>query len=171
MDLKDKIRVVEDFPIKGISYKDITTLIKDKDCFRYAVDEMAKLIDGEIDLIAGPEARGFIFGTALAYKLGVGFIPIRKPGKLPAETQRYEYELEYGTDALEIHTDAIEEGMRVALVDDLLATGGTLKACAKLIEQAGGVVAEIITLIDLTEIGGRENLKGYNIKSLVTYPS
>jgi len=170
MDLKGMIRVIEGFPIEGISYKDITTLIKDGDAFRQAVDEMASLIDGKADIIAGPEARGFIFGTALAYKLGLGFVPIRKPGKLPADTVRYEYSLEYGTDALEIHKDAFAKGSKVVLVDDLLATGGTLLACAKLIEQAGGEILNIIALIELTELGGLEKLSGYNTKCLITYP-
>ncbi|MCL1802576.1 MAG: adenine phosphoribosyltransferase [Eubacteriaceae bacterium] len=171
MDYKEKIRVIEGFPIEGISYKDITTLLKDGESFAYAVDEMAGLIDGQADLIAGPEARGFLFGTALAYKLGVGFIPIRKPGKLPAPTYQHEYELEYGTDALQVHIDAIPKGARVVLCDDLIATGGTLYACAKLIEQAGGEVASIIAFIELTELGGMQKLAGYSAKALVSYPS
>ncbi|MDR2519590.1 MAG: adenine phosphoribosyltransferase [Eubacteriaceae bacterium] len=170
MDFKETIRVIEGFPIEGISYKDITTLIKDGDAFRAAVDEMASFIDGEADAIAGPEARGFIFGTALAYKLGIGFVPIRKPGKLPSSTVRYEYTLEYGTDALEIHTDSFAPGAKVVLVDDLLATGGTLLACAKLVELAGGKVLNIISLIELTELKGRDLLTRYNAKSLVAYP-
>ena len=170
LDLKDKIRVVEDFPIEGISYKDITTLIKDKEGFKAAVDSLAELIEDDIDIVAGPEARGFIFGTALAYKIGAGFVPIRKPGKLPAETILHEYKLEYGTDFLEIHKDAISEGAKVLIVDDLLATGGTLEASAKLVELAGGVVSGIIVLIELTELGGRDKLQNYNTKSIITYP-
>ena len=171
MDFKEMIRVVEDFPIEGISYKDITTLIKDKEAFRAVTDTLAGFIEDDIDFVAGPEARGFIFGTALAYKIGAGFVPVRKPGKLPAETLQYEYELEYGTDFLEIHKDAVFKGANVLLVDDLIATGGTLEASAKLIELAGGKVCGILALIELTDLGGREKLKEYKVSSIVTYPS
>jgi adenine phosphoribosyltransferase len=127
------------------------------------------LVDGVIDIVVSPEARGFIFGTALAYKLNAGFVPVRKPGKLPYQTEKFSYELEYGTDELEIHVDAIKPGEKVLIVDDLLATGGTLYSCAKLIEKLGGEVTNIVTLIELTEIGGKEKLKDYNTKSLVAY--
>ncbi|NLW23591.1 MAG: adenine phosphoribosyltransferase [Tissierellia bacterium] len=170
MDLKSKIRVIEDFPQKGVSFKDITTLLKDKDAFVEAVNLIVEdLKDKEVDYIAGPEARGFLFGATIAYALGVGFIPIRKPGKLPAETISYEYELEYGRNTLEIHKDAIEKGKKVAIVDDLLATGGTIHAAAKLIESLGGEVVAMEFLIELEFLKGRERLKDYYVNSLVKY--
>lgn len=170
MDLKEKIREIEGFPKEGINFKDITTLLRDKDAFKYAVDRIVEdLKDKEIDLVAGPEARGFLMGAAVAYGLGVGFVPIRKPGKLPSETTKFEYELEYGTDSLEIHTDAIEKGQKIAIVDDLLATGGTIEACAKLIESLGGEVAALEFLIELDFLEGRNKLEGYHINSLTRY--
>lgn len=170
MDLKEKIREIEGFPKEGINFKDITTLLRDKDAFKYAVDKIVEdLKDKEIDLVAGPEARGFLMGAAVAYGLGVGFVPIRKPGKLPSETTKFEYELEYGTDSLEIHTDAIEKGQKIAIVDDLLATGGTIEACAKLIESLGGEVAALEFLIELDFLEGRNKLEGYHINSLTRY--
>lgn len=170
MDLKRTIRVIEDFPEPGISFKDITTLLKDKDAFHEAIHRMEELLkDKKIDLVVGPEARGFLFGPVIAYLLGVGFAPVRKPGKLPAKARTYHYDLEYGTDTLEIHEDAIKPGMRVALVDDLLATGGTMNACAKLIEEAGGEVVSIAFLIELTELGGRDKLSEYDVHALVSY--
>ena len=168
MNLKETIRVIEDFPIDGISFKDITTMLKNKDALKFAVDEIAKFADGAT-LVAGPEARGFIFATAVAYKLGIGFVPIRKPGKLPGEVASYEYELEYGSDCLQVHKDAITKGSKVLIVDDLLATGGTLLATAKLIESLGGEVTAIVTLIELTGLNGGEKLKEYNLHSLVKY--
>ncbi|OOM09374.1 adenine phosphoribosyltransferase [Clostridium saccharobutylicum] len=170
MDLKEKIRIVEDFPKKGISFKDITTLIGDGEGLREAIDAIVEhLKDKNIDLIVGPEARGFIFGVPVAYALGIGFVPVRKPGKLPAETISVSYDLEYGQDVLEIHKDAIKPGQRVAIVDDLLATGGTVEAVAKLIEQAGGVVASLDFVTELTELKGKDKLKGYDVLSLVEY--
>lgn len=170
MDFKEKIAIVEDFPKKGISFKDITPLIGDGEAFRQLIDAMAiKLKALDVDYIAGPEARGFIFGVPLAYALGIGFIPIRKPGKLPQETVSITYDLEYGTDTLEIHKNAFKKGDRVALVDDLLATGGTISACAKLIELAGGEVVSIDFIIELTELHGRDKLDGYDIESLIKY--
>lgn len=169
MDLKSKIRVIEDFPKKGISFKDITTLIKDKDALRFTINSMATLIDGPVDVVVGPESRGFIFGTALAYQMGVGFVPVRKPGKLPGEVLAYEYELEYGTDTIEIHKDAINPGDKVVLVDDLIATGGTIEAAAKAVEVLGGEVVGIIALMELTGLKGRDKLKKYNVQSLVQY--
>jgi len=170
VDIKEKIRIIEDFPKKGISFKDITTLIKDKEAFKYTIDEMVrKLEDKKIDLIVGPEARGFIVGAPIAYKLGIGFVPIRKPGKLPADTLKFEYELEYGKDALEIHKDAILPGQRVAIVDDLLATGGTILSAAKLVEQLGGTVVSINFIIELTELKGREKLSQYPVSSIIQY--
>lgn len=170
LDLKSKIRVIEDFPVEGISFKDITTLIKDKDAFREAVNIIVEdLKDKGVDYIVGPEARGFLFGATAAYALGVGFIPVRKPGKLPGKTSSYEYELEYGTNTLEIHADAIEEGKKVAIIDDLLATGGTVLSAAKLIESLGGEVVAMEFLIELESLKGREKLKDYYINSLVKY--
>lgn len=170
MDLEKYIRTIEDFPKEGISFKDVTPLLKDGDAFRFAVKSIADKLRGlNVDLIVGPEARGFIFGAPIAYELGVGFVPVRKPGKLPAETARYEYELEYGKDALEIHKDAIKKGSRVALIDDLLATGGTIHSAAKLVEQLGGEVVHIGFLIELEFLNGRDNLKGYNVNSIIKY--
>ncbi|NLY67863.1 MAG: adenine phosphoribosyltransferase [Tissierellia bacterium] len=170
MDLKAKIRVIEDFPEKGISFKDITPLIKDKEAFGTAVARIVDdLKDKNIDYIAGPEARGFLFGATVAYALGVGFVPVRKPGKLPADTISYEYQLEYGNNILEIHKDAIEKGKRVAIVDDLLATGGTMLAAAKLIESIGGKVVAMEFLIELENLKGREKLSDYYVNSLIKY--
>lgn len=170
MNLKDKIRVIEGFPTEGISFKDITTLMQDKDAYVYVVNQFIDYLKNkEVDVILGPEARGFLFGSAVAYGMGVGFVPVRKPGKLPAETERFEYDLEYGQDALEIHKDALKPGMKVAVVDDLLATGGTMLASAKLVEQLGAEVVAMEFLIELTELGGRERLKEYDIMSLVQY--
>lgn len=171
MNLKSKIRIIEDFPKEGISFKDITTLLKDKEGFRKAVELMVEeLKEKEIDMIVGPEARGFVFGSAVAYALGVGFVPIRKPGKLPSEVEKYEYQLEYGTDVLEIHRDAVGRGVKVAIVDDLLATGGTVKAAIDLIRSLGGEVVECVFLIELEELRGREKLSDTEVKSLITYP-
>lgn len=170
MNLKESIRIVEGFPKQGISFKDITTLVKDGPAFKYTIDEMvSELKDKNIDIVVGPEARGFIVGAPIAYGLGVGFVPVRKPGKLPADTLKVKYELEYGTDSLEIHKDAIWKGARVAIVDDLLATGGTILAVAKLIESLGGEVASINFIIELTELKGREKLKDYPVSSIVQY--
>lgn len=170
MDLKNKIRNVQDFPKPGIGFKDITTLLADGEAFREAINQLADQIkDMDVDVIVGPEARGFIVGTPVSYKLGIGFVPIRKPGKLPGEVEKFEYDLEYGTDTLEIHKDAIKPGMKVVLIDDLLATGGTIEAGAKLIEKLGGEVVSIQFLMELEFLNGREKLKGYNVNSLVKY--
>ena len=170
MDLKSKIRVIEGFPMEGISFKDITTLTKDKEAYKYAIEKIvADLRERDVDYIVGPEARGFIFGAAVAYGLGVGFIPVRKPGKLPAETASNKYELEYGTNTLEIHVDAIKEGDRVAIVDDLLATGGTVLSAAKLVESLGGQVVAMEFVIELEDLKGRKKLKDYYVNTLVKY--
>jgi adenine phosphoribosyltransferase len=170
MDLKERIRIIEDFPKKGISFKDITTVLKDGEAFKDVIDKIVEIVkDKEIDLVVGPEARGFVLGAPVAYALGVGFVPVRKPGKLPADTLKYEYSLEYGNDALEIHKDAIEPGQRVLIVDDLLATGGTISAVAKLVEELGGVVASMGFVVELTGLNGREKLEGYDVFSLVQY--
>ena len=170
MELKEKIRVIENFPKEGISFKDITTLIGDGEGLRASIDAIAEhLKDKNIDLIVGPEARGFIFGVPVAYALGVGFVPVRKPGKLPAETISVKYDLEYGTDEIQIHKDAIKPGQRVAIIDDLLATGGTVEAVTKLVEEAGGVVASVDFVIELTDLKGKDKLKKYDVMSLVEY--
>lgn len=170
MNLKDKIRVIEDFPKEGISFKDITTLISDGESFKKAVDTMKEnLKDKNIDYIVGPEARGFVFGCAVAYALGVGFIPVRKPGKLPGETIPFEYYLEYGTDVLEISKGILKKGDRVAIVDDLLATGGTINACAKLVESQGAEVISMQFLMELTDLKGREKNSEYNINAVLEY--
>lgn len=170
MELKDKIREIDNFPKEGINYKDITTLLKDKEAFLYSVNTIVEdLKDKNIDYVVGPEARGFLMGAAVAYALGVGFIPVRKPGKLPYETTRFEYQLEYGSDTLEIHTDAISPGDNIAIVDDLLATGGTVEAVAHLIEMLGGKIAAMEFLIELEFLKGRDRLVNYHINSLVKY--
>lgn len=170
MNFKEKIRVIFDFPEKGIRFKDITTLLKDGEAFREAVNTLAQSFENkDIDLVVGPEARGFAIGAPLAYVLGVGFVPVRKAGKLPAETLRYSYSLEYGNNTLEIHKDAILPGQKVLIVDDLLATGGTTRAAIKLIEQLGGEVAGIAFIIELSYLNGRELLSDYPVVSLVQY--
>ncbi|MBW6409945.1 adenine phosphoribosyltransferase [Clostridium weizhouense] len=170
MDLRESIRIIDGFPKEGISFKDITTLIGDGESLKASIDMFVEYLkDKNIDLIVGPEARGFIFGVPVAYALGVGFVPVRKPGKLPGETISVNYDLEYGSDVLQIHKDAIKKGQRVAIIDDLLATGGTLEGVAKLVEQAGGEVVSIDFLIELTELKGRDKLKDYDVISLVQY--
>ncbi|MFH1866347.1 MAG: adenine phosphoribosyltransferase [Candidatus Eisenbacteria bacterium] len=172
MDLRRLIRDVPDFPKPGIVFKDITTLTKDPEGLRTAVDAIAeRYADADVDLVVGIESRGFVFGAAVAYKLGVGFVPARKPGKLPSQTVSAEYELEYGTDALEIHRDAIGAGRRVLIVDDLLATGGTAAATAKLVSELGGEIVGIAFLIDLAFLRGRDKLAGYDVFSLIEYDS
>lgn len=170
MNLYEKIRIIEDFPKKGISFKDVTTLLKDGEAFKYSVDKMIEYAkDKNVDIVVGPEARGFVFGTPVAYGLGVGFVPVRKPGKLPADTLKYEYDLEYGSDCLEIHKDSIKPGQRVLIVDDLLATGGTIASVANLVEQLGGEVAGMCFLIELTALNGRDKLSKYNVESILKY--
>ncbi len=170
MDLKQNIRIIEGFPKEGISFKDVTTILKDSSVFKYSVDKVAEhLKDKNVDVVIGPEARGFLFGAPVAYAIGAGFVPVRKKGKLPYDTMAVEYDLEYGTDILEMHKDAIKPGQRVAVVDDLLATGGTIESVVKLIEQLGGEVVSVDFIIELTELNGREKLKGYDVMSLVQY--
>ncbi len=170
MDLKEKIRVIEDFPQKGISFKDITTLIKDGKAFKQVIKSMADLVrHKEVDLVVAPEARGFIIGAPLAYELGVGFVPTRKNGKLPGKTIKAEYKLEYGVDIIEMHKDAIKPGQRVIVADDLLATGGTIFSTIELVERLGGEISAAIFLIELTDINGRENLNKYDVFSLIKY--
>lgn len=170
MDLREKIRSIPDFPKKGIIFRDITTLLKDSQAFNHCVTKLARTYQSTgIDLIAGIESRGFIFGAALALELGKGFIPIRKPGKLPAEVFSAEYSLEYGTDRIEMHADAVSNGTRVLLVDDLLATGGTMQAACSLIEKAGGEVVACAFVIHLTGLKGEEKLGGYQYHSLMQF--
>jgi adenine phosphoribosyltransferase len=170
MDLIETIRVVEDFPKAGISFKDITTLLKNKDAYKYTIDSMVEFCRQiKADVVVGPEARGFVLGAPVAYGLGVGFVLVRKPGKLPAETVRYEYDLEYGKDVLEIHRDAILSGQRVVIVDDLLATGGTALAATKLVEKLGGQVVGLLFCMELAYLNGRKNLEGYLVHSLIQY--
>ena len=167
-ELYQKIRDIPDFPQKGIIFKDITPLLQDARTFSKAIDLLSyKYFNKEIDLIACVEARGFIIGGALAYRLGKGLILLRKPGKLPYKTYKAEYELEYGTNSLEIHQDAVKVGQKILVVDDLLATGGTAKAMCELIEKAGGEVVEIAFLIELEFLKGREKLKNYKVFSLL----
>lgn len=169
LDLKAYIRDIPDFPKKGIVFKDITPLLADKQAFKYAIDSLAELVTSQVDLVLGAEARGFIIGGALAYRLGAGFIPARKPGKLPYQVTSALYELEYGQDALEIHEDSITPGEKVLIVDDVLATGGTARAKADLVEKLGGKVVSLAFLIELSFLQGRKKLKDYNVQSLITY--
>jgi adenine phosphoribosyltransferase len=172
MDLKAAIRNIPDFPKKGIVFRDITTLLQDPEAFKYALDKMESFAwERKVDSIVGIESRGFIFGGALADRLNVPFVPVRKAGKLPAETIRYEYELEYGTDTVEMHADAIEKGQSILIVDDLAATGGTLEAACKLVEKAGAEVSGIALLIDLAYLPWREKVGRYDILTLVTFDS
>ncbi|OQY09410.1 MAG: adenine phosphoribosyltransferase [Fusobacteriia bacterium 4572_132] len=169
-ELKKLIRDVKDFPKEGILFRDISTLINDKEGFKKVIDlAYERYKDMKIDYILGIEARGFIFATPLAYKLGVGFIPVRKPGKLPSEVVSYSYDLEYGKDSLEIHKDAFKKGDKILIVDDLLATGGTAAAAVKLVEKMGGNIEEIFFLIELNDLNGREKLKNQKIFSMITY--
>jgi adenine phosphoribosyltransferase len=170
MDLDSYMRHIPGFPKEGILFHDIMPLLQDPEALRYAVDRLADYgRSKKVDLILGAEARGFILGAALAYSMGVGFAAARKPGKLPWRVNRCEYALEYGTDALEMHADAIKPGQRVLIHDDLLATGGTAKAKIQLVEEAGGIVAGLAFIIELTELGGRDKLAGYDVFSLLTY--
>ncbi len=168
MRLKSKIRDIPDFPKKGILFKDITPLLKDKEALKESIRRMASMFrDYEIDYVVGIEARGFLVGTPLAIALDKGFIPIRKPGKLPHDVLHMEYELEYGENILEIHKDAVNEGDKILIIDDLLATGGTTFAAAKMVEELGGEVVACGFLLELEELDGREVLKDYEVKSLL----
>lgn len=172
MNLKDTIRDVPNFPKKGIVFKDITTLLKNPEALSYSAEELYNIAKNKkITKVAGIESRGFIIGGILANKLGAGFVPIRKPGKLPSEKISESYSLEYGTDSIEIHKDAIEPGDIVLLHDDLLATGGTMEAAIKLVEKLGGKVAQISFLIELNFLNGRDRLKNYEVHSLIQYDS
>lgn len=169
-ELKDYVRNIPDFPKKGIQFKDITPVLQDPHGLRLAITSMQEaMVDLEFDLVVAPESRGFIFGVPIAFNTGAGFVPVRKAGKLPAETIQETYALEYGTASLEIHKDAIKPGQRVIIVDDLLATGGTLRAIINLVERLGGEVVKVCCLIELQDLKGRELLKDYNISSSLVY--
>jgi len=170
VDLKEWIRDVPDFPKQGIIFKDITTLLKEPEAFKKAIDLMAvNYQTRKIDRVVAIESRGFIFGSALAYRLGTGFVPVRKPKKLPSKIEREEYALEYGTDALEIHVDALEPGQQILIVDDLLATGGTAAAVVRLVEKLKANVSGLGFLIELGFLNGRDKLQGYEIHALIRY--
>jgi len=171
-DLKKYIRSIKDFPQKGIMFRDITTLLQEPKALSETLEQLFTFTKGlKIDKVVGIESRGFIFGSLLADRLKAGFVPIRKPGKLPAETESETYELEYGTDKIEIHKDAIKTGENVLLHDDLLATGGTAEASCKLIEKLGGKIVQISFIIELTFLNGKEKLKKYDVRSIVKYDS
>ncbi|MDV0447232.1 Adenine phosphoribosyltransferase [Methanosarcinaceae archaeon Ag5] len=173
MDLKEKVRIIEDFPFAGISFKDITPLLSDPDVYVETINQLEKVVqnlDEKPDIIVAPESRGFFFGIPLSFKMGIGFAPARKPGKLPCEVVSQEYTLEYGTNSIEMHKDAISPGTKVLIVDDLIATGGTLLATAQLVEKMGGDIVGMIAVIELTDIGGLEKLKKYNPTALISYP-
>lgn len=169
MDFKSKLRHVMNFPKEGIDFIDVTTVLQDGEVFKQALDMMLEKLDtfGNVDVIVAPESRGFIFGAPISYAKGIGFAPIRKPGKLPYKTLKIEYELEYGTDTLEIHEDAVKPGQRVVIIDDLLATGGTIESNIKLVEELGGEVAGLLFFVELDFLKGREKLKDYKVESIV----
>lgn len=170
MNLKNFVANVPDFPKEGILFRDITPLLQNGEAFRYAIKQMSSFAkEHEADVICGPEARGFIFGTPVAYDLNIGFVPIRKPGKLPRKAITYSYDLEYGSNSLSMHEDAIEPGQRIVIVDDLLATGGTIEATIKLIESKGAIVAGIVCVIELDDLKGREKISNYPILTLMHY--
>lgn len=169
-ELKDYIRTIPDFPEKGIMFRDVTTVLQDSEGLKLAIDGMIDKLKGlDFDVVVGPESRGFIFGTPIAYAMNKSFVPVRKKGKLPAETIEESYELEYGHATLEIHSDAIKKGQKVVIVDDLIATGGTLNAIIKLVERLGGEVVRISCLIELPELNGRKILDGYDVDSLIVF--
>ncbi len=170
MDIREHIRNIKDFPKKGIIFRDITTLLKNPEAMKYTSERLLDFAKGlKVDKVVGIESRGFIFGSILSEKLNAGFVPVRKPGKLPAEKERASYQLEYGTDTLEIHKDAINPGDNVLIHDDLLATGGTMEAVCKMIEKLGGKVVQISFVIELTFLRGRDKLKNYDVRSIVEY--
>ena len=169
--VEDYIRTIPDFPEEGIMFRDVTTVLQDAEGFRLAIDEMQKKLEHtEFDVIVGAESRGFIFGAPLAYNMKKAFVPVRKKGKLPCETVEATYELEYGTATIEMHKDSIKPGQKVVIVDDLIATGGTIEAAAKLIEELGGEVVKIVFLLELAGLEGRHRLSKYEIETVVTYP-
>ena len=168
--IEEYVKSIPDFPEKGIIFRDVTSVLQDADGLHLAIDEMQKFLEGvEFDVIAGTESRGFIFGVPIAYNLHKAFVPVRKKGKLPRETVSAEYELEYGKAEIEMHKDALRPGQKVVLVDDLIATGGTIEAAARLVEELGGEVVKIIFLMELEGLKGREKLKGYDVESVIHY--
>ena len=168
--IEEYVKSIPDFPEKGIIFRDVTSVLQDADGLHLAIDEMQKFLEGvDFDVIAGTESRGFIFGVPIAYNLHKAFVPVRKKGKLPRETVSAEYELEYGKAEIEMHKDAIQPGQKVVLVDDLIATGGTIEAAARLVEELGGEVVKIIFLMELEGLKGREKLKGYDVESVIHY--
>ena len=168
--IEEYVRTIPDFPEPGIMFRDVTSVLQDPDGLKLAIDSMIKLLDGvDFDIIAGAESRGFIFGMPIAYALGKAFIPVRKKGKLPRETIEVTYDLEYGSDTLTLHKDAITPGQRVLICDDLLATGGTIKATIELVEQLGGIVVGCAFLIELMDLHGRDKIDGYDIVTLMEY--
>ncbi|MCK5129317.1 MAG: adenine phosphoribosyltransferase [Clostridiales bacterium] len=172
MDLKSKFRHVLDFPEEGIDFIDITTVLGDAEAFKQVMDEIIDISKKyDFDIVVAPESRGFILGTPIAYKLGKAFAPIRKKGKLPYKTIDLEYKLEYGSNILEIHADAVKPGQRVLVVDDLLATGGTTSANVQLVEKLGGIIAGVVCMVELTYLNGRDKLKNYKVESLIKFDS
>ncbi|WP_353462161.1 adenine phosphoribosyltransferase [Mammaliicoccus sciuri] len=170
MDLKQYVSEVQDWPKQGVNFKDITTIMDNGEAYKYATDQIVQYAqDKQVDVVVGPEARGFIIGCPVSYAMGIGFAPVRKEGKLPREVIRYEYDLEYGSNVLTMHKDAIKPGQRVLITDDLLATGGTIEAAIHLVESSGGIVVGIAFLIELKYLNGIEKLKGYDVVSLISY--
>ena len=168
--IEEYVRSIPDFPEPGIIFRDITSVLQDADGLQLAIDSMIKLLDGvDFDVVAGTESRGFIFGVPIAYEMHKPFVPVRKKGKLPCETISQSYDLEYGQATIEMHKDSIKPGQKVVIVDDLIATGGTVEACIKLVEQLGGEVVKVIFLMELAGLKGRERLKGYDVASVITY--
>lgn len=168
--MEEYVRSIPDFPEEGIIFRDVTSVLQDPDGLKLAIDSMIALLDGlDFDVIAGTESRGFMFGVPIAYALGKSFVPVRKKGKLPRETVSAEYDLEYGSSVIEIHKDAVEKGQKVVLVDDLIATGGTIEASARLVEQLGGEVVKIIFLMELAGLKGRDKLTKYDVESVIIY--
>ncbi|MBO5198865.1 MAG: adenine phosphoribosyltransferase [Lachnospiraceae bacterium] len=168
--LEDYVRSIPDFPEEGIIFRDVTSILQDKDGLHLAIDKLQELVqDLDFDVVVGPESRGFIFGVPVAYNLGKAFVPVRKKGKLPCETIEREYDLEYGKAVIEMHKDAIKPGQKVVIIDDLIATGGTIEAITKLVEQLGGEVVKIIFVMELCGLKGREKLAGYNVDSVIKY--
>lgn len=170
LNLKDKIREIQDFPKQGISFKDITTILSDPQAFQFAIDKIVEVLkDVDFDVIVAPEARGFIVGTPVAYALNKAFVPVRKKGKLPYKTVSYTYDLEYNTDTVEIHSDALKLGQKVVVIDDLLATGGTVKAITSLCESEGAEIVKLVFLIELLNLDGKKELSKYDIETIVKF--
>lgn len=168
--VEDYVRSIPDFPEPGIIFRDVTTILQDADGLHLAIDQLIEMLDGvDFDVVVGPESRGFIFGVPVAYMLHKGFVPVRKKGKLPCETIRAEYDLEYGSAVIEMHKDSIKPGQKVVIVDDLIATGGTIEAITRLVEQLGGEVVKICFVMELKGLKGRERLKNYDVKTVIAY--